>query len=426
MTDDHGYEEEDYDLFSSAAALLDAGMAGAALDTLAPAFDDPHALEPELPRVLELLARSFALLNARTLETACRDAARDVTDAEALHRLGFQLVEHKRPVMAVAMLSFAHSRAPRNPAIIEELVAALELVGRYDEARRYLADAALPGFLPGYLLAFNTLMSGDIEGARRRFADLKPGNADELFMHGRLDRMFQRIRAIETVSSFGPSDHRAWHFALTGGVLLHVAPADRGLDGGYASLEDSNELCHEGIKRLVSVLDAWALHPPEVLYFDNPDSERFGLACADALGVPASKALIPDRPCLFVAYGLASIIPEVRQALAAHLNGIMIYSHASLHTTEQPITTDFTTLHYASLVSPWNRHTIFPWREGLPTSAPTASAHELAQDILATPVTADALQDLPQLVALARACRSCAAALRTEGTREKQWVARRR
>jgi hypothetical protein len=424
MTDD--YHEEDYDLFSGAAALLDAGMPGAALDTLAPAFEDPPALEPELPRTLELLARSFAAINARSLEAACRDAARDMTDAEALHRLGFQLVEHKRPAMAAAMLSFAHARAPRDPAILEELAAALELVGRYDEARRYLADAALPGFLPGYLLAFDTLMSGDIEGARRRFAELSPGTADEQFMHRRLDRMFQRIRAVEKVSSFGPSDHRAWHFALTGGLLLHVAPADRGVDGGYTALEDTTELCHEGIERLAAVLDAWELHPPEVLFFDNPDSERFGLACAGALGVPASKVLVPDRPGLFIAYDLANIIPEVRQALAAHQDGIMIYSHASQHTMEQPITTDVTTLHYASLVSPWNRHTIFPWRAGLPASAPTESAPELAQLILASPVAADALHDLPQLIGLARAGRSCAAALRTDGSREQQWVARRR
>lgn len=120
MTDDHGHEE-DYDLFSGAAALLDAGMAGAALDTLAPAFEDPRALEPELGRTLELLARSFAAIDARPLEAACRDAARDPTDAETLHRLGFQLVEYRRPAMAAAMLALAHARAPRNPAILEEL-----------------------------------------------------------------------------------------------------------------------------------------------------------------------------------------------------------------------------------------------------------------------------------------------------------------
>ena len=156
MTDDH-------DIFVAAEALLDAGMAHAALDSLAPAFDEPGALarEPDVRRTLELLARCFAALGAPNLETACRDAARDVTDAEALHRLGFLLV-----VLGFTMYGASILRSMQQVQVADENTDPQDI-----QLLRPMGILGLGLFLLGSVLLIVGIVLHIVASARRRRVD---------------------------------------------------------------------------------------------------------------------------------------------------------------------------------------------------------------------------------------------------------------
>ena len=410
-------------LNSAREALAD-NSPGDALDRLRPLLDYPGQLKKkgDWRPVFLLLQQIFAALEMSRLAGKCQAATLDPTSAEALHQFGTELVAQRLPLIAATVLAQAHALAPEREDVLAELVAALELAGRYEDARRQLAAANGQGFLIRYLLAFNTLMVGDLLEARRLTAALNPANAAEVFMRARLDAVFARIDAIRPVTSLSKDDRRGWHFALTGGLLLHLAKEDSAGPGRYGHLEDSEALCLEGIRRFAAVSEVLGLKIPRVLAFENPESHRLGLAVADVLGVPSQNVFLPDQPGLFVAYDLGSIIPEILENLRQHRDGLVIFSHASQWTAERRIASDFTTLQYGSIVTPWNRHAIFPWRPDLPKGPPSENDDELAARLTKARVPASALSDMPQLLALAEAGKELAAARQRSGVREQQWI----
>jgi tetratricopeptide (TPR) repeat protein len=412
--------EETYD---EALSCLEQGSPFFALEMMRGALDYPESprTDDEWTRAFDLLARILDGLEQKAIGNLCRAVA-SALDVDLHYRLGHALIDYRRPAMAASILARAHRLAPTREDVLEELVAALELEGRFDDARRALASATLTKFLTRYLLAFNTLMSGDIDEGRRLTAALQPATSDDAFMRARLDEMFARIDAVQGVTPLDPTDLRGWHFVVTGGLLLHLAPTALGFNGRYGTLEDSEALCLEGIRRLASVLEAWGAMPKRVLAYQNPDSARFSRAVGTVLGIPVRDVIAPEGPGLFVAYDLAAVLPEVLSGLVKCEPGRVVFSHASQWTKEHPTTADATTLLYETNVSPWNRHTIFPHRPDLPSGPPTESDDELANRIVHTPLPADALSDLKKLLDLARAVAPLTPARRGSGNHSRQWA----
>jgi hypothetical protein len=135
--------------------------------------------------------------------------------------------------------------------------------------------------------------------------------------------------------------------------------------------------------------------------------------------------VVPDEPGLLVIYDQSSVIDEVYALLAKHSNDIRLYVHASKYSREYKVASDFTNFECDSIVSPWNRHTIFPTRPDLPTAPPAGTDADLAHEIGTAAVGHDAMADVQALLRIAAAAKDMAAGMAEAGApREKHWHGR--
>lgn len=407
--------------------LIENGV-GYALDKIREILNHSEEIEntEELKTLTGLLARCFSALGNEKLQQVCQVVSSGEVDSDILYQLGFELVNAQYYDIASTILSYALERFPKDLRILYELTASLEMQGLYESALKILKGFNAETFLANYLLAFNTLMTGDIAGSQKITDNLRADSGSSEYMLKRLHTIFERVRAIEGVSPLDKSDYRGWHFILTGGVLLHLPDPTKHNYGQYEYLEDSESLCKEGIFRLSAIFDVWKMKIPQILSFDNPESQRLGLAFSEMLGIPEKKVVIPREPGLFVIYDHSNVIPEVLDLILKHEKGLQVYCHASQFTREYKVTPDFTNLMYSSIVSPWNKYLIFPKRPELPISPSAKSDHQLAKDIVNSELSQSSLKDLQNLLNLAEVSKPFAAGLMKEGIhREKQWYGRK-
>lgn len=407
---------------------LDENAAGYALQDIRESLRYPGQIESadELKTLTLLMSRCFAEFGNENLQQTCETVSQDSANIDALYQLGFELINAQYPDLGSAVLSYALRQSPQDLRILYELTASLEMQGLYEVALKYLKDSNTDAFLARYLMAFNTLMTGDITESKKITATLRANSESSNQMLKRLHNIFARAEAVDGVTPLDKSDYRGWHFILTGGLLLHLPDPTENNYGQYEYLEDSESLCKEGIYRLCSIFDVWKMHIPRILSFNNPESQRLGLAFSDTLGIPEKKVVTPKEAGLFVIYDYSNVIPEVIDTISKYKIGQQIYCHASQFTREYKVAPDFTNLMYSSIISPWDRHIIFPRRPELPTSAPTESNEQLAKRIVESDIRKSNLNDLQKLLDLAEAGKSFAAGSMKEGaTREKQWYGRR-
>lgn len=401
---------------------------GKALKLIRDLLQFPKEIEDaaELKTVLDLLTKSFGQTSNDQLQQACQILSKDIANMDAFYKLGFILTARQYPEIASAVLAYAVKQAPNNLPVLHELVAALEMQGLYAPALSSLKNANGTDFTTRYLLAFNTLMTGDIDEALNIGKTLKSDSASSDVMLKKWHAIFARVRAVEGVTSLDRSDYRGWHFILTGGLLLHLPDPAKHMYGQYESLEDSESLIKEGIYRLCSIFDLWKFKVPKILSFDNPESHRLGLAFSSTLGIPEKTVVSPKEAGLFVVYDHSNVINEVMDGISKHSNSMLFYCHASQFNREYKVAPDFTNLMYTWLVSPWERHTIFPHRPDLPTSPPTENDQELAKRIVSAEIDKNNLIDLTSLLNLAEAGKKYAAFSQANGSsRERQWYGRK-
>jgi hypothetical protein len=418
------------EIVDEAAGQLDGGSPQIAIETVAELLADrTQTLDAAvLASVLQLMARIYQRLGLAALADRCRSAGANPGDVDALYHVAHALLNHPHLAFsasfAATLLDVARVLAPDREDVLTELVAALETEGRFDRARDLLRQTSLDSFMIRYLSAFQALMLEDIQDARQMAARLVPGTAAEQFMQAELAEIFYRVDAVRGICPMDADDLRGWHFVLTGSLLLHVAPPGPGVVGGrYGYIEDSEQLCIEGISRLAAVLDLWKVRIPLVQMFPNPASLRFGRAVASVLGVRARETMLPDRKGLFVAYDLNGVSHDLHARLRAVEPGRMVFTHATQWSVEQAVTPDLTTLLYERIVSPWDRHAIFPPRPDLPAGPSVESDKAIGDRIARTELSPTALDDLPALLSLADAARD-ATTMRRAATRRRLWVGR--
>lgn len=407
---------------------LNENGAGYAFEAIREKLKYPGQIEnrEELKALTDIMARCFAEFGNESLQQACEALAQDSINSDTLYQLGFELVNTQYPDIASTVLSYALWQSPQDLRILYELTASLEMQGLYELALKYLKESNTDAFLARYLMAFNTLMTGDIAGSEKITTTLTANSESSNHMLKRLHAIFARAEAVDGVTSLDKSDYRGWHFILTGGLLLHLPDPKENSYGQYHYLEDSESLCKEGIYRLCLIFDVWKMEIPRILSFDNPESQRLGLAFSDILGIPEKKVVTPKEAGLFVIYDHSNVISEVMDIISKHKSGNQIYCHASQFTREYKVAPDFTNLMYSSIISPWDRHIIFPRRPELPTSAPTESDEQLAKRIISSDIQKSNLKDLQKLLDLAQAGKFFAAISMVEGSsREKQWYGRK-
>jgi hypothetical protein len=383
----------------------------------------------------DLFARISEAIAGEELAALVRRTVEDPDDVQALYDLGYQLIEQGLPGVAATALSRANVLFPNQAPILAELAAALDRDFRCREAAEALRDApelVESDFVCRYLLAYNSLMTGDLDEPGRLLPGLLgASDPDHVFMTWRIEGMLARAAAVRGVTALDDRDLRGWHFVVTGGILLHLSPHgfDEGMSGRYAYTQDSPDRCLEAIRRLATVLDAWEVRPARVWRLENPDSAALALAAGQVLGLPVEPwpAGGSRDGGLIVAYDLATLGPETVTTLREHRPGQVLWAHASCWTQEPPFAADLTTYLHQYNVSPWGeRLRVNPeTREAEKSPPSTAPADERAAEVVGASLAADALADLDGLVGLAHAVRQLSGeygpgALRHDGPRRRQ------
>lgn len=399
--------------------------------------------DPDLPgddrrfvESLELLASIGGAIAGDEFRDVARGAASSPDSPAALHALGYELCEHQLFEVAAGVLARAHRLAPGTEQIVAEWVHALECDGQSSAACAVLVEQ--PALLEKhnifrYLLAFNSLMSGDLAKAREILPSLERHDDESVLLANRIEAMLGRADAVDGVCALDAHDLRGWHYVLNGGLLLHLSPFgfDEGMQGRYAFTQDSASRCRDAILRLQAALEVAGMTPKQVVSLADRDSQILGAAVAKILALKnvtwkstgGLRRFLGPQEGLVVGYDLAGQPEKTLAELGKRHPGQHLFIHATCWTEPPPFCPDFTTYLYQVNVSPWGERTRFDAEAGSsrqlpPDDRPIA---ELADEIVSG-------QDEPEeaIAADSRAALMAAASAMLEkgdrsGTRPRMW-----
>jgi len=324
-------------------------------------------------------------------------------DPEALHALGYQLIELGLSEVAVCVLSRANTVAPGQERILTELVAAMEREGRNSDACRVLraaGDLCDTSFMCRYLLAFNSVLSADLDAAAELLPSLLDTDDEGAFMAKRIQAMLSRADLIKGTCDLGAHDLRGWHFVTTGGVLLHTSPYgfDEGMNGRYAYVADTEGLCKLGLVRLKAALEVWDESPPWILAPPDRDSQILAAAAEEVLGLPVVEYTPDVGDGLVVVYDMNRLEKGTPPEILVHTAGQLLYAHATCWTDPPPCAPDITTFLYQGLQTPWGeRMQVGPDGQVQATPEDTAPIEVIAARIVeAEPVNGEVEAHDPQ------------------------------
>jgi tetratricopeptide (TPR) repeat protein len=410
-------------------ALLN-GEASSAFKLFKPVFDYPTGLQTtaQWRDALEVFTGISQKFAGPEFVAVVKTAAENPDDTRVLFKLGYELVDQHLYDFAASVLKRAYG-LHRHPDILAELALSLEYLKRSEEACQLLKEA--PDFLEKnfvlrYLLAFNSIMAGDLEEPGRRLPELDPGtNLDYQAMAQRIKNMLARAELIKPITALDRQDLRGWHFVITGGVLLHLSPYGKEvMNGRYALIQDSPSLIKEGLVRLKAVLEDWEQAIPGVWCMPDKGSQILGQVTADFLGVPLEK--YPEEgkaePGLLVTYDLRKISKEQLQTLKDYRPGQILWNYAANWTTKQPVAGDLTTYLYQTNIPLWEKQ--------LRRNPATGQVEQLEpaekslEDFVnrINSASPDKLDDLEVLRTFAKAAKPLVATNIKEGLREPQWA----
>ncbi|MCE9670476.1 hypothetical protein LY474_21980 [Myxococcus stipitatus] len=415
------------DLRDKTLAALDSQDANTAFRTFRSVLRYPGV--PEL-RTKECWSEAWEVFARIATVFAGEEFARQVRGISPLpddpgpyYTLGYEFIEQGLNDLAATVLQRAYELAPNAEAIVYEYVSALERIGAHGHA--VLALAAPPGladtrFMACYLLAYNSLMTGDLDELRRRIPLLErlrhfpaalPDSAPEQLpqldvMTARLRRFLARAEAVRRATPLDLTDLRGWQFVTTGTVLLHLSPYgfDEGMTGRYAFVQDSQELCLEGLRRVEATLKHAGVRVPRVFVLPDRNSAILAHAAAKHLGVPAEPWPEggSEAPGLLVAYDVSDLDQELLASLRVHRPGQVFWSHLTCWTEATAFAVDLTTYLYQNKTTPWGeRLKVNPETRKVERTQPDDRPVEtLANELLSARLEANALDDLPTLLAL--------------------------
>jgi len=418
---------------AAARALMAEDKATEAFGELRWVFFDPE-LAGDRERFVEAITALRPILASVVGEqtaTVAEAVAQSPDDSQVLYGLGYALIELGLPDVAACALGRANSLTPGEEPIVTELVAALERDGRNQEACEVLrAEPQLceQSFVCRYLLAFNSVLSADLDGARALLPTLESRESeDEAYMASRVAAMLQRADLLKETSDLGHQDLRGWHFVTTGGLLLHLSPYgfDDGMNGRYAYVSDTMELCKLGLTRLQALLEAWDEAPPWILAPPDRDSQILAAAAEEILGLPVVEYSADAGPGLIVVYDLNRLAQDTPAEILQHSPGQILYAHATCWTDPPRCAPDVTTLLYQALQTPWGeRMKVDEDGEVETTAADERTEDDIAADIVAASDENEELESfdpVDALLAVARAAGPGMAFREEEGRRSPLW-----
>ncbi len=423
-----------------ALALLRSGDAQKAFQTFRPVLRYPGMVEQpaEFSETQQAFAEISMQIGEAQFASRLRTAALTPTDVKQLYRVGFEMIEHGLSDMAATILAYAHHLEPGNATVLNELSSALEREMRYAEARRFLQLAprlVQHDFLTCYLLAFNSLMCGDLETPRRVLPDLRHLQIQDVSfaqLTERIAELLERADALNGLTPLDTHDLRGWHLVLTGSLLLHLSPHgfDEPMHGRYGWVQDSYGLCFLGILRVQAVLDALQIRIPRIWLLPDRNSQILAHATARVLGLPLKPwpAGGSQASGLIVAYDLNQLDGDTLVSVMYHRPGQILWSHATCWTENQPVAADLTTFLYQTNTGPWGEQlTVDPKSRQTTRCAADERDHTIIAAELTTAQPVESLpEDEPELLAIARAAahagENILALSCEDGQRMKQWA----
>ena len=226
-------------------------------------IDDDNVFKDALT-LFEKIARK---ISGQELGDLVRDTIENVNDIQVLFDLSYELFEEHQHGLAATLLSRANRIEPQDALIVPELVSNLEELMMNGEARKILLEAKDlldESELCRYLLAYNSLMTGDLEEPfeiLQTLQDVKDENMVPIVES--FGGILNRARYLKEARTLDNKDLRGWHAVLNGSLLLHCSPfGDDSMNGRYAYMSDSYALCREGIERVGSVIKEAGLKIP--------------------------------------------------------------------------------------------------------------------------------------------------------------------
>ena len=345
---------------------------------------------------MALFARISQQFGNEEFTSKVQNVAQKPDDVQSLYDLGYALYEESLFGFAAGVLSRADRLAPGQPGIVSELVCALESHNRNEEAVGILRNYPnLPDehYLFAYLLAFNSLMAGDLASSRSAAATLGGLETEDAhpYMTARIESILARADKLEGVSPLDSSDLRGWQYVISGSILTEISPHGYPfpMNGRYAYLQDTMENCKLGLDRLQQIIAAKNLQPECVYALPGRDSGILAIAAGRMLDLPVQPWPKDgsERPSIIVAYDLGEVDIDPA-SIAEHRPGQLLYSHAVQWTYALPIAPDVATLLHQLLIAPWGSRTSFDQEsQQIKSSEPdTRDALTIAKDIVETQV----------------------------------------
>jgi hypothetical protein len=394
--------------FNEASEAFNNGELGKAFQSIEDILRYPgHPLLTEYwQQTFELFAKVSKIFDIDEFTIDIKKIAKNADDIQALYQLGYNLIEWGLPHLSSTLLTRANTLAPGHVGIIIELVGALEQDSLYAEACRVLRAApqlVTDTFICRYLLAFNSIMTGDLVEPQRISPSLQTSKDEiEALLGARIANILQRAELLKDYSTLDGQDLRGWHYVLTDSLLLHISTAgfNEGMNGRYAYVQDSYSLIREGIERLISVLDTWEVEISQVFVLPDENSRILAHAIARILACPVVEWNDGETnaPGLVVAYDLGKLESDLVKQLHARHSGQFLWSHAICWTKELYFAADFTTYLYQFNTAPWDR------KIGLENTDDVAqkSKEELIEEIVNTTLDRSEMSDLDSLLKIVK------------------------
>ncbi len=396
-----------------ARGLLDTGNPQAAFTLLRKYIDWPASFDSreDWSSTWILFGEIARAIVGVELADVVEAAAENPTDVRALYDLGYELVEVGLPLAAATPLARADEFAPGNEPIVSELVHALEVSGLHQAAVMILrsnAEMVEESFTLQYLLAFNLIMSAEVNEARESYDKLVPDGDEQEFMQNRLRLFLTRAEGIKRIAALNTKDLRGWHFVINGAILLHLSPygLDSPMHGRYAFVQDSEELCRQGCERIIELLKFWEISPERVFYLHDRGSEILARTVAELAGIEALPWPMDgtDEEGLIVSYDLSYAADPELEALYNRRPRQILWSHACCWTEVPPYAADAHTFMYQHNVEPWGERLTFGEEDDqvIRGEADHSPIPDWVDKLMAVDGNEDYLDDMDEVRALAK------------------------
>lgn len=348
---------------------------------------------------MEIFARIAEALKKPEVAKLARDASRAPEEPMPQHALGSALLSERLPAIAATALHRARMLAKDSERVTHAYVLALGSIMRHAEAREALRQS--PQVLAKSvrcraLLALSTVMTGDLEEARKVHAALPADAASVPEVH-MVAGMLARAEAVRSEVRLDRTNLRGWHFVINGSVLLHCSPFS-GMNGRYIWLQDTPGRVLDGVRRLSLSLETWGMKVPRVFVLPDRDSAILAHAASSVLNSPAERWPQggSSSPGLIAVYDLATLRSSMRAEIGVHRPGQILWVHASCWMTDVFYTGDFTTLLHQTNTSPFRSRAVVDLER---------DTRKIAAEVTDAGPESSMLEDFPALIALLKATR---------------------